>query len=186
MSSFGKSARICESISDRFVRTYTSKTMKRPVAFSQAMKLTWPNDFPLTTTWFPVTSTASAISGFETEKRSIGLSKVITLDWPTSTLTGIASFVPVEKEAFVVCSCAKSGTAQSRIVTRTTIEMRMERDCMIIFSLTDWGQVIHKTERTSRKSSSLHDPKVFQLRAFLGPRLTQWSSGGKVSRQVSL
>src|SRR5260221_10329099 len=30
MSSFGNRARICESISDRFVRTYTSKTTKRP------------------------------------------------------------------------------------------------------------------------------------------------------------
>ncbi len=72
--------------------------------FSQAMKLIWPKALPLTTTWFEETSTASAISGLETEKRSIALSKLMTFDWPTSTLTGIASFVAVEKAAFVVWS----------------------------------------------------------------------------------
>src|SRR5258705_7433530 len=124
--------------------------MKRPVPFPQAMKLPFPNAFPFTTIWPPETSTASAISGFETEKRSIGLSKVMTLDWPTSTLTGIASLVPVKKEAVVVCSCAKTGKAQSRVVTRTTMKLRMERDCMIIFSLTDWGQRYLRTRHGVR------------------------------------
>src|SRR5687768_2234843 len=110
--------------------------MKREEPFSHAIKLTWPNALPLTTTWFDSTRTASAISGLETEKRSIGWSNVSILDWPTSTLTGMASLVPVEKEAFVLWSCAETANAHTRVVTRTTVMLRMKRRGFIfIFEL---------------------------------------------------
>src|SRR6185503_16897729 len=56
------------------------------------MKFTCPKALPFTKTWFGVTSTASAISGFDTEKRPTGRSKLITRDWPTSTLTATGSW----------------------------------------------------------------------------------------------
>ena len=43
--------------------------------------------------------TASAISGLEMENRPIGRSKLITRDWPTSTLIGIASFTVLLNDA---------------------------------------------------------------------------------------
>src|SRR6266496_4756159 len=96
---------------------------KRAVAFSHAMKLTWPKPLPLTTTWFDVTSTASAISGFDTEKRSIGRSKLISLDWPTSTLTAIGSLSFVNEALYVV-----SWPCAIDIVTSIVIGAKKQRN----------------------------------------------------------
>ena len=83
--------------------------------FSQAMKLIWPKALPLTTTWFPPTSTASAISGLETEKRSIGVSKVISFDWPTSTLTGMTSLFSAKRSVgALVLRVERQGKKQNR------------------------------------------------------------------------
>src|SRR5206468_12817043 len=47
-------------------------------------------------------NTASAISGLETEKRSIGRSKLISLDWPTRTFTAIGSFALAKEALYAV------------------------------------------------------------------------------------
>jgi len=45
-------------------------------------ELTWPKAFPFTSTWFGADQNGFRDIGFETEKRPIDLSKLITRDWP--------------------------------------------------------------------------------------------------------
>src|ERR1051325_8270970 len=101
------------------------------------MKLTWPNALPLTSTWSGVTSTASAISGLETEKRPTGRSKLITRDCPTRTLTAIDSLFWA-KDALYEFSCACAMEVPKIVIRDASNKLTRreigERLCMILCS----------------------------------------------------
>src|SRR2546425_6691464 len=102
------------------------------------MKLTCPNALPLTRTWLGVTSTASAISGFETEKRPTGRSKLITRDCPTRTFTAMGSLFSLNDVLYDdPWPCAaelrrkRIKAANNKLARRVAVIERGECVCMI-------------------------------------------------------
>src|SRR6266700_1671703 len=81
---------------------------------------------------------ASAISGFETEKRPTGLSKLITRDWPTRTFTGTDSLFSLNDALYDVSwawtaqlKSTRVKDASSKLNRRVAVLVTGENLCMI-------------------------------------------------------